>query len=272
MTDEAAAIQRSTQPVTARSLVDDLLRLGDLGGRAVLVHSSLSALGWVAGGAQAVVEALLGAVGPEGTLVVPTHSGHLTDPCHWRNPPVPEEWWELIREATPAFDPLRTPSREMGAVAEIVRSMPGARRSPHPSVSFAALGPLAGTIIDRHPLEHGLDDGSPLGRLYDLDALVLLLGIGHANNTSLHLAELRADLPGREWITQGSPVVIDGVRRWATYPEPVLDADDFEACGADLPDQTVGPAGAGEARLMPQRDLVDFATVWFTASRGGTAA
>ena len=265
--DEVEIIERTPAPATVASLVDDLTRLGDLSGRTVLVHSSLSRLGWVVGGAQAVVEALLAAVGPDGTIVVPTHSSGLTDPSHWANPPVPEAWWPVLREHMPAFDPLTTPTRGMGAIVDCFRRLPGVRRSAHPAVSFAALGPNAEAITASHPLEDGLGDASPLARVYDLDGLVLLLGVGHANNTSLHLAEHRCGGIGAERIEQGSPVLVDGERRWVTYSELEGVTDDFDALGADLPDQTLGRVGAGEARLMRQRDLVDFAVVWFTATR-----
>ncbi len=92
-------------PFTRGSLREDLLDLGVEAGSTVMVHSSLSRLGWVAGGAQAVVMALMDALGPTGTLVMPTHSGHLTDPARWERPPVPAEWWPLIRGETPAYDP-----------------------------------------------------------------------------------------------------------------------------------------------------------------------
>src|SRR5690606_25891005 len=103
-------------------------------------HASLKSLGWVCGAQVAVVEALLDALGPEGTLVVPTHTSNNTDPAGWENPPVPKSWWDTIRLQTPPFDPLVTPGSHMGAISECVRRWPGANRSNHPCVSFAAIG------------------------------------------------------------------------------------------------------------------------------------
>src|SRR4051812_44021852 len=114
---EAAAVERARAgPATVDSLVADFATLGVVPGMTLLVHSSLSALGWVCGGVQAVVLALEKALGPDGTLVMPGHSGDLTDPAGWRSPPVPEAWWPIIRATMPAFDPDLTPTRGMGAI------------------------------------------------------------------------------------------------------------------------------------------------------------
>jgi len=83
-------------------------------GNVLLIHSSLRALGWVCGGAPAVISALLDAPGPTGTLVMPTHSTQLTDPAGWTSPPVPNSWWQIIREQALPYNPAITPTRGMG--------------------------------------------------------------------------------------------------------------------------------------------------------------
>jgi aminoglycoside 3-N-acetyltransferase len=267
---EADAIAATDVPATVATLTADLAALGDLAGETILVHSSLSALGFVAGGPQAVVEALLAWLGPHGTLVVPTFSTHLSDPARWEAPAVPGAWWPIIRDQMPAFDPALTPTREMGAIADTVRAHPQARRSAHPMHSFAAMGPAAERIVDHHELDFGLTEGSPLVRLHELDAWVLLLGVGHGNNTSLHLAEHRAALPGQGVIRQGSPVRVDGRRRWVTYDELDVDAHDFPEVGAAFAatgGQREGRVGAGTALLMRQRAVIDLAVGWFAAHR-----
>jgi aminoglycoside 3-N-acetyltransferase len=270
--NELAAIAAVGSPATRRTLVADLQSLGLPPGCTVMVHSSLSALGWTVGGPQAVVEALLDAVGSSGTVVMPTQSGHLSDPAHWSNPPVPGTWHELIRREMPAYDPALTPTRSMGQVVECFRHHPQTQRSAHPTLSVAANGPAAASIVGTHPLTPGLGEPSPLGRLYELDAIVLLLGVGHGNNTSLHLAEYRANWPAKQWTEVGAPVFVDGRRQWVTYADLELDESDFELIGdafATTGAERSGPVGNGIGRLCRQRELVDFAVTWMEANRPG---
>ena len=269
---EARGIDEARGASTRATILEALSALGLPSACTVLVHSSLSRIGWVAGGPHAVVLALLDAVGPDGTLVMPTHSGHLTDPAGWAHPPVPSTWWPLIRAETPAFDALLTPTRGMGAIVETFRHAPGVVRSSHPTSSFAAVGQNARTVVAHHELNSSLGEGSPLARLYELDAWVLLLGVGHANNTSLHLAEYRSQFPGKKSVVQGSPRLVDGVRRWVEYPELDFDDGDFDRVGKDFAAtgrQAEGPVGGGTARLMRQRHVVDFAVEWFARNRLG---
>lgn len=272
---ERTSIDSAAMPATVTSLVADLRALGVEEGATLMVHGSLSKLGFVAGGAHAVVMALLDAVGDAGTLVMPTHSTDLTDPAAWRNPPVPRTWWDPIRDGMPAYDPAVTPTRSMGAIVECFRHIPGVVRSGHPTVSAAAVGPNAEVITADHLVPDGLGEHSPQARVYDLDGDVLLLGIGQANNTSLHLAERRSAPERAVVISQSSPMIVDGVRQWVTYECLDDDSSDFETIGeafAGTGGERSGPVGAGTGRLMRSRDLVDFATGWMNEHRAWTTS
>ena len=271
---ELEAIRRSSAPVTTKEVAIALANLGVREGDVLVVHSSLSAIGWVVGGPQAILDALVDAVGPVGTVTMPAHSGGLSEPSNWQNPPVPAEWWDTIRTEMPPFDVDLTPLREMGAVAEALHRMRGTLRSNHPTVSHLARGPLAEAITADHQLDYGLGDASPLGRLYEANAKIVLIGVDHDNNTSLHLAENRADWPGRSVRRQGSPVILDGRRQWVTYEELDPDTDDFIDVGrahAAAHEERVVTLGAGIVRCIDMRSLVDFATTWFAEHRGTSA-
>jgi aminoglycoside 3-N-acetyltransferase len=267
---EKEIVDRTAAPLTGSALANALRACGLAEGQTMLVHLAMSQLGWIVGGTEAVLLALLAAVGDAGTIMMVTNSSHNTDPSEWQHPPVPEAWWQTIRDHTPAYNPLTTPTRGLGVVPELFRTWPGAVRSGHPAFSLAALGPRARYLVADHVLEEDTGDRSPLGRLYELDGHVLLLGVGHWNNTSLHLAEYRADYPGKRTLRTGSAMLVDGQRRWVAFETLDTHTDDFGQIGAAFDSAhniVVQQINGAQVRYFRQRLLVDFAVAWMEEHR-----
>lgn len=253
---------------------DDIIRalkkVGVCLGQTVMVHTSLSSLGFVCSGAQVIIEALLECVGEEGTIMMPTQSWKNLDPeagVHWEEP---EQWWQIIRDNWPAYDKEITPTNTMGAVAEMFRGWPGTLRSAHPARSVSAYGKYAQYLTQNHDLSNIFGDGSPIGKLYELDGYVLLIGVGYDKNTSLHLADVRAEYPGKHLSTEHSAIMVNGKREWVAYDTLYVDGEDFEQIGTAFElERKVSkePLGNGNICFMRQRDVVDFAVEWIQKNR-----
>jgi aminoglycoside 3-N-acetyltransferase len=221
----------ATPDTLHRQLVD----LGVRRGGVLLVHTSFRAVRPVEGGPLGLLAALRSALGPDGTLVMPT-----------------------MTDGTAPFDPRTTPTYEMGILAETFWRQPGVVRSTHPGGSFAAEGPLAEAICAPQPLSppHGPD--SPPGRVHALGGQVLLLGVTHGENTTLHVAEALAEVP--YWVEHLTVVVEDGRPVEIPIAETDHCARNFrkmdEWLGAR---QRRGKIGNADARLIESRDVVDVA-------------
>ncbi len=250
-----------------RELAGELHDLGVRPGQDLLVHCSMRRLGPIRGGAATVLTALREAAGPTATLVVPaqTAGNSLSSPA-FRTATAgldPAQRAAFIA-SMPGFDPLTTPSSEMGALAEYLRTRPEAVRSTHPQTSFAALGPRAAECAAGHVLTCHLGDQSPLGWLYREDAAIVLLGVGYAACTAIHLAEYR--LPGRpRYRTYECFTAENGKRIYRAFRDIELIDADFTALGERIdrePFVRRGRIAAADCRLLPMRDTVGFAVRW----------
>ncbi|KAA8915436.1 hypothetical protein TRICI_002426 [Trichomonascus ciferrii] len=253
---------------TRETIAQELTELGVERGETLLVHSSMSSLGWVSGGAEAVVLGLLDALGDEGTLVVPTFSGHNSDPALWQFVDLPEEWIQPIRDTLPAYNRHTTRTRKVGTIPETARTWPEAVRSDHPQLSFAAIGPQAQWLMSDHKLDCCLGNDSPLRKLEEANARVLLLGVDFTACTSFHLAEYRVSNPPLE--ENSFAASIAGERRWKTVQDVALSAQDFDKIGADFESNTpvqTGYVGAAKSRLFSLPKAVAHAQAWLSINR-----
>ena len=252
---------------TAESIASDLRRLGVGQGQLLMVHASLRSIGYVRGGAPTVVRALTDVLGSKGTLVMPAFTPTVSDPATWTDPVLAEHLIESARRHVLAFDPAATPTA-MGAIAETFRTWPGTVRSAHPRVSVTARGPLANRIISPHALPWGQGAGSPFARLYDLNASLLLLGVGFNRATFLHFAESRVPHGRRK--TRKIPVDRDGLRNWISAPDVGDDLDTFfPRIGEELvrPDLvSIGYVGQAQCAIASSRQVVDFATAFLAGA------
>ena len=257
-------VAETEAPRTRLSLATDLRGLGLTAGDTVMVHSSLSAMGYVVAGAISVVQALTDVVTDAGTIVMPSHSYYYSDPARWDEWALSKKWVDEMRNALPAFNPRVAPTTQMGQVGEVFRTWPGVMRSRHPTTSSAAWGKHAEYVTASHSYGYHHGDSSPLARVYDRDGRVLLLGVGYDRNTSFHLADHRiTETPKRKGFL---PVPEDGRSVWREFEtakdmsaEWLLELGAaFEATGS----VTVGKVGSAEARLFSQRAAVDFAVGW----------
>jgi aminoglycoside 3-N-acetyltransferase len=236
--------------VTVVELASDLHTLGLAPGDAVLVHSSLSRIGCVTGGAPAVVEALLQAVGETGTVAAPTF-------------PFTGSMLAYLQSDT-LFDAEQTPSK-MGAITEAVRLHPRAVRSLEPTHPVAAIGPQAQWLTETHADSVGsCDEQSPFYRLGQIGGKVLLLGVDFRSCTLLHTAEELARVPfidfKKRFIARGRTRGREYLQSLYCHSAPI--PANFPAIEPLLAEAGLlrgGEVGQAECRLFPAGPALELA-------------
>lgn len=273
------------RPLTRSGLTADLRALGVREGGVLMVHVRMSALGWVVGGTQSVVEALLEALGPEGTLAA--YAGWEDDPYHLEE--WPEEWRSAYLAELPPFDPeLSAADPDHGRIPERVRTWPGARASAGHVARVVAVGARAGWLTADHPWDDPFGPGSPLARLVDAGGQILLLGAPLDTLTILHHAEALASSSEKRRVTYRIPVRRDANLAWrevrdidssqGAFPYERVLSEGEEAFTAiaglalSMGAGRTGRAGEAPCHLFDAPSLVDFAVAWIEEHFGGPPA
>lgn len=213
--------------------IEDIKRLmkniGIQNGDVLEVHASLKSIGYILGGANALLDAILEIVGFEGTLVMSAHSIDNSEPAYFQNPPVDLSLFNLIRENTPSFKGKFDDLNGMGQLAIALQKRPSVYFSSHPQVSMMAHGKHAKWITQSHPLNDMFGLKSPLAKMVELKAKVLLIGVEYNSCTGMHLGEYLSQK--RPIIIQGSKMVVGSKEDWVKFLSYDFDSDDFNQVG-----------------------------------------
>lgn len=264
----------SNRWITAGELSAALSEAGLPSGGIVMVHARLSAFPWIVGGAESVVHALLQAVGPAGTITA--YAGWEDNPYHLDSWPAARQ--AAYRDGMPAFDPAVSEARRRhGRLPERIRTWPGAHRSAHPEMNLVAVGSRAEWLTRSRFDDDPWGPGSPLARLAEADATVLLLGAPLDSLTLIHHAERIADANPKRWVVYRMPVKVEGSTLWHRfraidtsrgaydYAAHVGDADYIEAIALSALDHGIGhrvTVLGAPCHLFPARLLTEHATAW----------
>lgn len=247
-------------------LIADLRDLGLGPGDGIWVHASMRSMGHVAGGAPTVIEALQHVVTDTGLVGMPGFSDDAYFPSDVDRAALSDEEIARMEYEVTGFDPVTSPTSEMGVIAETFRTWPGTQRSRHATTSVCLNGAGADHLITPHAEAWATGPASPFGRMRDRpDMKILLIGVGWHRCTPLHTAEDYAthkrtkirrfktgprDAP---WVE--TPDVADDVGRLF----PAAGAA-FEATGA----VTLGRLGDADVKLCGYDELVRFAAPWLS--------
>lgn len=262
---------------TQAALARQLRSLGIGAGDVVMVHASLRAVGAMPDGADTLIAALLAVLEDDGTLIAYVGWQQVYEDAMDESGRVPAD----LKPHMPPFDPAASrANRGHGALAEAIRTTPGAQRSANPSASFAAIGAQATWFTADHPLDYGYGDGSPYAKLVAAGGKVLMLGTPYNRLSVLHYAEHLADIPGKQRIRFEVPLLAstpggDGTV-WRMIEEfetdtPVaawLPGDCFVTVVTEFLESgggNQGKVGDAGAVLIPATKIVDFTVAWLEA-------
>ncbi|MEF9962555.1 MAG: AAC(3) family N-acetyltransferase [Erysipelotrichaceae bacterium] len=250
--------------LTKEDIKRQLEAMGIQKGMLVLVQGNSEDLGYINGGSQAIIEALMECVGYEGTIVMPSFTLDLLDPACNSNIHIDKENWEYIRESSYPFHKKLSKPTNCDDLVQQFMCNEGIVRSYHPNYSFLAWGKYAKVICDKHPLHFGLSKDSPLGKLYDLNGFVLLLGSSYDECVMFHLAHYNSEkLPIK---IVSAPIEKNKKTAWKDMLDLKLNEKGFSIIGEVMEERKIVRTmylGLSKCRFFSSREAVKIATAYF---------
>jgi len=266
-------------PIIVKSrLIADLRNLGLESAQVVMLHASVKAIGWIVGGPDVVLDAILEVLTPAGTLMM--YVAWESDVYQMAVEPWSQEKRQAYLSEHPAFDAATSRSyRPWSILTEYIRTRPGAHRSENPEWSVVAVGSQAEWLTKDHPLQHGSGPGSPFEKLVRAQGKLLLLGSPVSDVSILHYAEYLAQVPDKRSVRYQVPMMRHGQREWVLveeldsgggivqwpgghYFQLIMEA--YLATGRGRR----GRVGAAQSYLFEAADLVHFAARWMEREFG----
>lgn len=251
---------------TQQQLTTQLLNLGIVKGDVIEVHASLKSIGYILGGAQTLLDAILEVIGLEGTLVMAAQSWGNSEPAFFQNPPIEVEKFQTLRDSHPAYRQKQEDFRFMGELVKAMQLRPNSYVSNHPNYGFIAIGKYAKWLTQSHALSDGLGMNSPLGKCLELRSKIVLIGVDYDRATGLHLGE---HLSGyRPYQLQGARIFDKGVSLWTRYLDIDYDSDDFLQVGKILEEKELvrfGSLGRAKVKLFKLQESTAITQAYFEA-------
>jgi aminoglycoside 3-N-acetyltransferase len=244
---------------TQADLVDQIRQLGIKSGDVLELHVSMKAIGFVLGGANALLEAFLEVLSHEGTLVMAAQAWDNSEPAYFEHPPIAIDLYEQLRQNHPVFQGKHEDIHKMGALAQVMQRRTNAYVSNHPQVAIMAIGKHAKWITQNHDLSSMFSPESPLGKLRELKAKVLLIGVDYDVCTAMHLGEHLSQV--RPIGIQGARVVVGQHSEWVKFLSYIYDSDAFKAIGISMEVNglvKMGDLGQTTTKLLEYEALTRF--------------
>ncbi len=209
-----------------------LRNIGIQNGDVLEVHASMKSIGFMLGGANALLDAILETIGFEGTIVMSAHSSDNSEPAYFQKPPIDVALYQTIRENTPSFKGKFDDLYGMGQLAVALQKRPSVYFSNHPQVSMMSHGKHAKWITQSHPLNDMFGLRSPIAKMVELKTKVLLIGVEYDSCTGMHLGEVLSQK--RPIIIQGSRMVVGSKEEWVKFLSHDFDSNDFNQVGRNM--------------------------------------